>query len=95
MAILLFEAGLFVMETVFVFVEPILVEPNVLFPVPVEELELVEGSALGSLVMVTSGVGGDIVVEFEESDFLELLDGDFDVFEFVVFVPEVVDATDV
>lgn len=95
MAILLFEAGLLVMETVFVFVVPIFVEPNVLFPVPVEELELVEGRALGSFVMVTSGVGGDIVVAFVESDFRELLDGDLDILEFVVLVPEVADATDV
>lgn len=95
MAILLLEAGLFVMETVLVFVVPIFVEPNVLFPVPLDELEVVEGRALGSLVMVTSGVGGDIVVALVESDFRELLDGDFDALEFVVLVPEVVDATDV
>lgn len=80
-AIRLLEAGRLVIDTVLVLVEPSLTDPIVFFPAPVEELWFdVEAGVLGSLVMVTSGVGGDIVGALDRSAERGVLDeGDLEV----------------
>lgn len=81
---ILLEAGRLVMETVFVLDEPSLTEPKVVFVVPeVGVVVEVAAGVLGSLVMVTSGVGGDMVGVLGVADGREVFAGDF---EFVLVV---------
>lgn len=81
----LLETGRLVIDTVLVLVEPILLDPSVFLLVPDVGTALeVDTGVLGSFVMVTSGVGGDILGTLEVLAERGVLEGDF---EAVVLVP--------
>lgn len=81
---ILLEAGRLVIETVLVLDEPSFTEPKVVLVVlEVGVVVEVAAGVLGSLVMVTSGVGGDMVGVFGVADGREVFAGDL---EFVVLV---------
>lgn len=84
---ILLEAGRLVMETVLVLDEPSLPELKVFLVVPeVGVVVEVAAPVLGSLVMVTSGVGGDMLGVLGVAEGRQVFVGDF---EFVVLVTAV------
>lgn len=96
----LLEAGRFVMDTVLVLLEPSFTSPGTETPLPaaadegVEELLVAAAAAadvLGSLVMVTSGVGDEMVgvMALDTALILLLLDDGDLVMSDVLLVPEV------
>lgn len=92
---ILLEAGRLVMETVFVLDEPSFTEPKVVLVVPEVGVVLeVAAGVLGSLVMVTSGVGGDMVGVLEVVEGRQVLEGDFELVVFVIAVEEVLEVVE-
>lgn len=87
---ILLEAGRLVMDTVLVLDEPSLADPKVVLVVLEVGvvLEVEEAGVLGNFVIVTSGVGGEIVGAFAVADGREVFVGDFELVVLVAVVEE-------